>query len=181
MVTTRKASLGFVAFLAFNALAACSDSPRHDLTAPLAPPFASVSNRAATTTTTNEFISPFGFDTMGECGLEIVSFSGILHAVAHTTITSTGGIHSFVHFGPVGGVTGVGLSSGVKYALPGMAHGNVNVNGAGAAATETFINNFQIIGQGRLPNRNFEVTFHITVNANGEVTVAFDRVREKCG
>ena len=181
MITKRDGTLGMIAFLTLNALAACSDAPRNELTAPLAPPLASASNKGATTTTTNEFISPFGFDTMGECGLEIVSFSGILHAVAHTTITSTGGIHSFVHFGPVGGVTGVGLSSGAKYELPGMAHGNVNVNGAGAAATETFINNFQIIGQGKLPNRNFQVTFHITVNANGEVTVAFDRVREKCG
>lgn len=181
MVTTRKASLGFVAFLAFNVLAACSDSQRHDLTAPLAPPLASLSNRAATTTTTNEFIRPFGFDTMGECpGMEIIRFSGTLHAVAHTTITSTGGIHSFVHFGPVGGVTGVGLTSGAQYAVPGMAHGNVNVNGTGAAATETFVNNFQMIGQGLLPNRNFHLTFHITVNANGEVTVVFEKAREKC-
>jgi hypothetical protein len=180
MVTNRTTSLGLAAVLSLTALGSCSDAPRDDLTAPLAPPLASVSNRGATTTTTNEFITPFGFDTQGECGLEIVSFSGILHAVAHTTITSTGGIHSFVHFGPVGGVRAVGLTSGALYVVPGMLHDNVNVNGTGAAATETFVNNFQIIGQGGLPNRNFQVTFHITVNANGEITVVFDRVREKC-
>lgn len=180
MLTTRKASLGFIAFLAFNALAACSDSQRRDLTAPLAPPLASVSNRGATTTTTNEFITPFGFDTEGECGMEIVRFSGRLHALSHTTITSTGSIHSSFHFGPVGGVSAVGLTSGGHYVVPGMLRDTYNLNGTEWPLTETFVNNFQIIGAGRLPNRNFHETFHITVNANGETTVVFNKAREAC-
>jgi hypothetical protein len=177
MITHRHGMVGFCMPLALIALTACSDSPRHDLTAPLG----SVSSRAATTTTTNEFITPFEFDTEGECpGMETVRFSGTLHAVAHTTITSTGGIHSFVQFGPVGGVLGFGLTSGGQYAVPGMLHDTYNVNGTGASATETFVNNFQMLGQGNLPDRNFHETFHITVNANGEVTVVFDNATEVC-
>jgi hypothetical protein len=179
MVTTRKASLGFVAFLALNVLAACRDSPRHDLTAPLVAPLASVSSRGATTTTTNEFIVPFGFDTQGECG-EIVRFSGTLHAVTHTTITSTGSIHSFVHFGPVRGVRAVGLTSGGQYVVPGMLHDNFNLNGTAWPLTETFVNNFEIIGAGPLPNFNLHLNFHITVNANGETTVLFENLHAEC-
>lgn len=180
MLTIQKASLGFVALLAFNALPACSESPARDLTAPLAPPLASVSSRGATTTTTNEFITPFGFDTEGECGMEIVRFSGTLHALSHTTITSTGSIHSFFKFGPVGGVNAVGLTSGAHYVVPGMLRDTYNLNGTEWPLTETFVNNFQIIGQGRLPNMNFHETFHITVNANGETTVVFDKARRDC-
>lgn len=178
-MVTNRTSLGVFAVLAFTALSACSDAPRHDLTAPLAPPLASVSNRGATTTTINEFIVPFGFDTQGECG-EIVRFSGTLHAVTHTTITSTGSIHSFVQFGPVGGVRAVGLTSGGQYVVPGMLHDNYNLNGTEWPVTETFVNNFQIIGAGPLPNFNLHQTFHITVNANGETTVLFDNLRTEC-
>jgi hypothetical protein len=179
MVTNRTTSLGLAAVLSLTALGSCSDAPRDDLTGPLATPLASVSNRGATTTTTNEFITPFGFDTQGECG-EIVRFSGTLHAVTHTTITSTGSIHSLVHFGPVRGVRAVGLTSGGQYVVPGMLHDNFNLNGTAWPLTETFVNNFEIIGAGPLPNFNLHLNFHITVNANGETTVLFENLHAEC-
>jgi hypothetical protein len=178
MITERHERLGVIALFTCAALGACSDASRTDLTAPLAPPPASVSSRAATATTTNEFITPFGFDSEG-C-FEIVRYSGTLHAVTHTTITSTGSIHSFVQFGPVGGVIGVGLTSGAQYMEPGMLHDTYNLNGTAWPLTETFVNNFQIIGAGQLPNSNFHEIFHITINANGETTVVFDNVRAEC-
>ena len=179
MVTERHGRLGVFALLTFTALGACSDATRHDMTAPQATPLALASSRDATTSTTNEFITPFTFDTDLTCG-EIVRFSGTLHAVTHITITSTGSIHSFVHFGPVGGVLGVGLTTGGKYAVPGMLQDNYNLNGTGWPMTETFVNNFHVIGAGSLPNMDLHETFHITINANGETTVVFDNLRTDC-
>jgi len=83
---------------------------------------------------------------------EIVRFSGTLHALTHTTITSTGSIHSFFQFGPVGGVTAVGLTSGGQYVVPGMLPRYLQPERHRVAAHgETFVNNFQIIGTGALP------------------------------
>ena len=178
MIAERHARLGVLSLLTLAALAACSEGSSHELTAPLAPPLASESSRAATTTTTNEFITPFAFDWEG-C-VETVRFSGTLHAVSHTTITSTGSIHTSVQFGPVGGVTGVGLTSGAKYEEPGMAHDTYNLNGTAWPLTETFVNNFQVIGIGQLPNSTFHETFHVTINADGQTTVVFDNVRAEC-
>ena len=46
--------------------------------------------------------------------------------------------------------------------------------------TQTFVNNFRIIGQG--PGNNFLVheVFHITINANGDVTVIHDSISVDC-
>jgi hypothetical protein len=178
MIAERRARLGVLSLFTLAALAACGDGSSHELTAPLAPALASASSRGATTTTTNEFITPFEFDWEG-C-VETVRYSGTLHAVTHTTITSTGSIHVSVQAGPVGGVAGVGLTSGAKYEEPGMAHDTYNLNGTAWPLTETFVNNFQVIGQGQIPNSNFHETFHITINADGRTTVVFDNVRAEC-
>ena len=45
---------------------------------------------------------------------------------------------------------------------------------------QTFINNFRIIGQG--PGNNFLVheNFHLTINANGDVTTVHDNFSVDC-
>jgi hypothetical protein len=45
---------------------------------------------------------------------------------------------------------------------------------------QTFVNNFRIIGQG--PGNNFLLheTFHLTVNANGELTTIHDNFSVDC-
>jgi hypothetical protein len=45
---------------------------------------------------------------------------------------------------------------------------------------QTFVNNFRIIGQG--PGNNFLVheNFHLTINANGEVTATHDNFSVEC-
>jgi hypothetical protein len=178
MVTTPKGLVAFIPFVAVYLLAGCREPGTEAITGPIVSNVTAASSRGATTSTTNEKISPFGFDSEG-C-IEIVSYSGILHAVAHTTITSTGSIHTFVQFNPVGGVSAVGLTTGTKYVVPGMLHDNFNLEGADFPLTHTFVNNFQVIGAGSVPNLNLHETFHITINANGEITTAFDNVRAEC-
>ncbi|HEY4848711.1 MAG TPA: hypothetical protein VIH87_13215, partial [Methylocella sp.] len=107
---------------------------------------------------------------------EIVNLSGSLHELIEITAAASGGFHSKVHFQPQG-VSGTGQTSGLKYQATGVTQGEFS----GKIGFEsTFINRFDIIGQG--PNNNFSVheTFHITVNANGTITSFFDNFGIEC-
>ncbi len=107
---------------------------------------------------------------------EFVQLSGTLHVLFVTTIDSRGGFHSKYHFQPQG-VSGTGLTTGAKYQATGVTQGTFNGR---VGFEQTFVNNFRIIGQG--PGNNFMIheNFHITVNANGEVTAFVDNFSVKC-
>lgn len=107
---------------------------------------------------------------------EFVSLSGSLHVLFVTTIDSRGGFHSKFHNQPQG-ITGTGFTTGAKYQGTGVTQGTFN----GKVGFEnTFVNNFKIVGQG--PGNNFMIheNFHVTVNANGEVTASVDNFSVKC-
>lgn len=107
---------------------------------------------------------------------ELVELSGDLHALFHVTLDGSGGFHAKSHFQPQG-VSGTGLTTGDKYQGTGVTQDQFN----GKVGFEfTFVNNFRIIGQG--PGNNFLVheNFHVTVNANGEVTAFVDNFRVEC-
>jgi hypothetical protein len=95
----------------------------------------------------------------------------------HFTANANGGFSVESHFQPQG-ISGVGLSSGVKYQGTGVTSSRFNIKGL--PFTDTFINNFRIIGQG--PGNNFLLheNFHVTVNANGEMTAFVDNFRVAC-
>lgn len=174
MVTNRR-SLGVITFLAASALTACSDAPTHDLTAPLGPRLGSVSGQRASTFTTNE-VFPFAFVSV-ECGMT-VELSGRLHVVVHGTISSSGNVHAVVHVNPQN-IRGFEPATGNVYLAPGMAQTVTNLNGP-APVTETFVNNFHLIGHGAALDFLFHQNMHITINANGEITAAFDHVNFAC-
>jgi hypothetical protein len=79
------------------------------------------------------------------------------------------------------GLRGIGQVTGDKYQATGETQTMINdrtfVNGV---FTESYINNFKIIGQG--PGNNFLIheNFHVTVNANGTVTALLDHLTADC-
>jgi hypothetical protein len=176
MVMNPTKALAFIAFLAFTGLAACSDARTPDLTAPLAPALRSVTDQSASTFTTNVVI-PFGFEAT-ECGNETVLVSGRLHLVMHGTISSSGNVHAVLHVNPQN-IRGFGVTTGTEYLAPGMLQTVTNMNGP-APMTETFVNNFELIGQGAAPDFMLHQNMHLTINANGEITAAFDHVTSEC-
>lgn len=107
---------------------------------------------------------------------ETVLLSGNLHILTHTTIDATGGFHTKYHFQPQG-VSGVGMTTGTMYRGTGVSQGTVNGK---VGLQETIVNNFRVIGQGRGNNLLIHSVFHITVNANGEVTATVDKFSEVC-
>ena len=107
---------------------------------------------------------------------EEVQLSGSLHILFVTTFNDAGGFHSKYHFQPQG-VHGYGLTTGARYQATGVTQGTFNGT---AGFTDTYVNNFKIIGQG--PGNNFLIheNFHFTINANGQATVSVTHSTAKC-
>ena len=134
----------------------------------------------ATTVTTNSNI-PISLVVFVPCAQggtgEIVKLSGDLHALFHVTIDNAGGFHFQSHFNPKG-VSGLGLASGDKYRATGVTRFGFNAHGLPFEFTS--INNFRIIGKGKGNNLLIHMVFHLTVNANGDVTASVSNVKFDC-
>jgi hypothetical protein len=109
---------------------------------------------------------------------ESVTLSGDLHALATTTINANS-LHVSTLFNPQG-ITGVGSVSGDKYQGTGVTREDLSVANPSFPLTETFVNNFRIIGQGTGNNFAIHENAHLTINATGRVTVSSDNFSTGC-
>jgi len=109
---------------------------------------------------------------------EIVDLSGSLHVLVTLTITGNN-FSEVLHFQPQG-VSGTGETTGAQYQATGLTETTLTGSFQNGQANTTFVNRFDIIGQG--PGNNFTVheTAHITTNANGTLTVNFDNFGVEC-
>jgi hypothetical protein len=107
---------------------------------------------------------------------EVIEVSGNLHDIVHVTSDGNGGFHMKTHDSPQG-ISGVGLTTGLKYNATGVTQDNFAIR---VGQHETFVNNFRMVGQG--PGNNFAIheDFHITIDANGVVTSFHDHFRPTC-
>lgn len=130
--------------------------------------------RAAAETFTVVETFPINFVIQG-CE-EPIELSGQLHSVFHVTIDASGGVHVVGQTNPQG-VTGIGLVTGTQYQGTGVSRFNFNMQ---AGEEFTSVDSFKIIGRGTTDNLLVQGTFHVTVNANGEVTAVVDNFFVKC-
>lgn len=109
---------------------------------------------------------------------ELVDLNGPLHILITFNINGNS-FSGKTHFQPHG-ISGVGLDTGDKYQGTGVTQGHFKGSFNNGQFNQTFVNNFRIIGQG--PGNNFLVhkNFHLTINANGEVTTAHDNFNVEC-
>jgi hypothetical protein len=107
---------------------------------------------------------------------EDIELSGTLHDLFHVASDGAGGFHVRTLDNPQG-VSGTGLTTGVKYQGTGVTQDQFN---AKAGFEETFVNNFRIIGQGPGNNLLVHDNFHVTLNANGEITASHDNFSVTC-
>jgi hypothetical protein len=166
MTTTRQTRLGIITLLAGAALGACTDVPS---TASVAPMASAVSG-------TSSISVPF--DAVFDGCTEPIHFTGELHILSHSTFTSSGNVHFKSHFQPQG-LKGIGLLTGTKYEATGVSQVEINYDGP-VPHTESYINNFRLIGQGRNSNFLVHEIFHFTINSNGDVTVIHDNSSLEC-
>ncbi len=122
---------------------------------------------------------PFDFVLAPEegCG-EAIQLSGTLLTEFSFTETSSGNVEVGFHFNPQG-ITGVGLTSGATYHATGETLGTTTIR-ANGGISDTFVNNFKIIGEGSAPNFLETDVIHLTVNANGVVTATVDQSMIRC-
>jgi hypothetical protein len=109
---------------------------------------------------------------------EIVDLSGPLHSLISFTINGNN-VSGVMHFQPQG-ISGTGETTGAKYQATGVTSTSFKGSFQNGQFNTTFVNRFDIIGQG--PGNNFRVkeTAHITINADGTVTVFFDNFSVQC-
>jgi hypothetical protein len=122
---------------------------------------------------------PFDFVLAPEeaCG-EAIQLSGTLLTEFSFTETSGGNVEIGFHFSPQG-ITGVGLTSGATYHATGETLGTTTIR-ANGGFSDTFVNNFKIIGEGSAPNFLETDVIHLTVDANGEVTASVEHSMIRC-
>ena len=122
---------------------------------------------------------PFDFVLAPEegCG-EAIQLSGTLLTEFSFTETSGGNVEIGFHFSPQG-ITGVGLTSGATYPATGETLGTTTIRASGGIS-DTFVNNFKIIGEGSAPNFLETDVIHLTVNENGVVTATVDQSMIRC-
>jgi hypothetical protein len=110
---------------------------------------------------------------------ETVELTGELHILTTFTEDGGGGIHMKMHYQPQA-VHGVGLTTGDKYNAVGVTQETHNIAFDGFPYEDTYVNNFRIIGQGKGNNYLVHETWHVTINANGEVTAEVDNYSVEC-
>ena len=167
-------AMGFIAIFALS-LGACSDVPE----GPLGP--RSLIGAAASAGTSNVFF-PVEIETFVPCANggvgEVVRLTGILHDLFHLTINGNRFVLKF-HTQPQG-IRGVGLTTGDKYQGTGVTQERFGGSLVNGQFSDTFVNNFRIIGQGPGTNLLVHQVFHVTINANGELTALVDRLSVSC-
>jgi uncharacterized repeat protein (TIGR01451 family) len=110
------------------------------------------------------------FEHNSECtGGETVRVSGTIHFVSQTQ--ATGSVMGHFNYQ---NMTGVGLASGTVYRVSAVNHLLLN---APIPSSINSVQRFHLVSQGSGSNLFLAVLFHVTVNANGEVTATIDDVR----
>jgi hypothetical protein len=118
---------------------------------------------------------PIGDSIFDPCTGEVVDLSGTAHVVFSMT---TNGNHGSLMFHDNDVSTGVGETTGALYVLVGNFSDHIEGTFVNGQFTQTtVIRNLRLITAGGSNNAfAFDDTFHVTANANGNVTVEFDHL-----
>jgi hypothetical protein len=109
---------------------------------------------------------------------EVVDLAGPLHSLITFTINGSN-VSGYSHFQPQG-IVGVGETTGETYHATGVTLESFKSSLQNGQANLTFVNNFRIIGQGSGNNSLVHETEHITINADGTLTVFHDNFSVVC-
>jgi hypothetical protein len=143
--------------------------------APTAPrsPVASTGTLSAAVVQNDKFdVATFAFN---DCTGEAVAVNVTFHFVTAVTADAAGGFHLKQHVN----VQGSGTSAtGTQYVV--SEEDNFELNGS-YGVEETEVLHFTLVSKGSAPNEVAQLTFHITVTPNGDVTSYHDNVSIKCG
>ncbi len=127
----------------------------------------------------DNFKLPLEETLFSACAGEDIRFTGTVHVETHVVEDAHGGVH-FQSTVNDQNVRGIGLTSGTKYRRVGATVDRFNTTASGFPFETTFTESCKFIGPGTANNTLLLTTFHITVNAKGEITAEIDRVKVEC-
>ena len=141
-----------------------------------------VADAAATTASTEIVTVPVDMYVFVPCAAdgagEVVHLSGELNSMYHVTYA---GNHVTVRDAThPQRLSGEGLTTGDQYQGTGITQSMYTGSFVNGQFSNTYINNFRIIGQGPDNNLLMHATYHVTVNANGELTAYVDNYASDC-
>ena len=128
------------------------------------------SSAAALSATSDQL--PLYFLRSADCTGEVVEISGTIHVVNQTQ--ADGSVIGHFNYQ---NVTGLGLTSGNTYRVSAVDQVRLQ---APFPSSITSVQSFHLISPGGESNLLVQVLYHITVNGNGEVTVAIDDLNTQC-
>jgi hypothetical protein len=160
-----------LASLTLVPLAACA-GPSLPVSAEDGPAFESVAGTAAEDWRATSTSIPLHAIRSNECNGELVELSGILHLVSH--LLPDGSVLGHFNYQ---NVTGIGLSSGIKYRV--SAVDQVRLEAPFPSSIQS-VRHFRLIANGAGDDVLVDAIFHITVNANGEVTAEIEELTTRC-
>lgn len=161
-------SLLFLSMLLGSALVvACGDQPAST------EPVGAGANLAVTM---NQKI-PFTTEYSNPCNGELIEFQGFLHILAQQSGDSSGGFRTVFHENLT--LRGVAQATGTTYTGTEALTDAFNVKPP-YPVNETFTIHTNVIGRGQAPDFRAHTTFHGTINANGTLTVLFQKFRARC-
>jgi hypothetical protein len=111
------------------------------------------------------------------CEEDVVG-TGWVHVLSTETISAADDTSSMLHFNARG--TGIGLTSGAKYRFNDTFKVQMHMN-APLPAIADFQDVLNLIGLGGTADLHIRTTIRVTVNANGEIVVAVNDVKQRCG
>jgi hypothetical protein len=111
---------------------------------------------------------PISVTSFDDCTGEVIQGDGQVSMATTTKVDSSGGLHITFQFRS--DFTAVGMTSGQKYTEHDSANQTINVNGNNPQFTEFFSQTLHVNTPGGKNNLALKELFHVTVNANGEVT-----------
>ena len=139
---------------------------------------------AKATTSHETFIIDFNITGFVSCALdglgEVVAISGPLLVEVTETIDSQGGLHVQVEGNPQG-ITGQGLTSGIRYDGRGQFSESLYIANGGFPFHFSLTDNFLLVGRGSLGGKLIATMLvQISINANGDMTVNIDKANFHC-
>ena len=109
---------------------------------------------------------------------EFISFDGFVHAVYSDTVNGNK-VQWRVMYNPQG-LTAVGSATGTTYHATGVTRWSGSADVVDFPVSITVVNRFFMIGEGSGGNLKMSDTYHITINANGKMTVELEKHQITC-
>lgn len=137
--------------------------------------------RAAANTATYQQTFPFAtvYPAQATCTGEPIRVGGEVHLVAHVTVDEHGGGVVVLHSN-LQGASGTGLLSGTAYEV--VTVGNRHGEAVYGSLPQTFTTQVRSLVVAPGGQNNFAMTnaFHVTINANGELTALVSDFSSEC-